>query len=219
MIVVTGAAGTLGKTVCSLLREAGQAVAAVDLGQPDKDAAEAVFGGIDLTEPGQVETVYDRLEADGRKPTGLVNCAGGFDWRPVLESEPDLWERLWRMNVLSAAVSCRAAAGRLGKGGAIVNIAAAAAGHADEGMGPYAASKAGVRRLTEALAAELKPNGVRVNSVSPTIIDTPPNREAMADADFSAWAKPEEVAEAVAFLLSDRASGVTGDDLVVRGRM
>ena len=85
-------------------------------------------------------------------------------------------------------------------------------------MGAYAASKSGVARLTEALAAELLDRGVRVNAVAPSIIDTPLNRRDMPDADFERWVAPEALAEVVAFLLSPAARAMTGALLPVTGR-
>jgi NAD(P)-dependent dehydrogenase (short-subunit alcohol dehydrogenase family) len=85
-------------------------------------------------------------------------------------------------------------------------------------MGAYAASKAGVHRLAEALAEEQKRRGIRVNAVLPSIIDTPANRADMPDADHSAWVRPDELAEAMLFLLSPAASGVTGALVPVSGR-
>jgi NAD(P)-dependent dehydrogenase (short-subunit alcohol dehydrogenase family) len=86
-------------------------------------------------------------------------------------------------------------------------------------MGAYAASKAGVHRLTEALAEELKSKDVRVNAVLPSVIDTPANREDMPDADFSAWVTTGEIAKVIAFLLSSDSSGVTGALIPVPGRV
>ena len=86
-------------------------------------------------------------------------------------------------------------------------------------MGAYAASKAGVARLTEALAEELKDRSITVNAVLPSIIDTPANRADMPNADFSRWVKPQAIADVIVFLLSDRASAVTGALIPVPGRV
>ena len=89
---------------------------------------------------------------------------------------------------------------------------------AGSGMGPYAASKAGVHRLTEALAAEHKGN-ITVNAVLPSIIDTAANRASMPKAEFSKWVTPQELAEVILFLVSDAASAVTGALIPVSGRV
>ncbi|MFZ4608140.1 MAG: SDR family oxidoreductase, partial [Caulobacter sp.] len=102
--------------------------------------------------------------------------------------------------------------------GRIVSVGAGGAVKAAAGMGAYAASKAGVHRLTESLAEELK-GRVTVNAVLPSIIDTPTNRADMPDADFAAWVTPDEVAQAILWLASDAASGVTGALLPVSGRV
>jgi NAD(P)-dependent dehydrogenase (short-subunit alcohol dehydrogenase family) len=86
-------------------------------------------------------------------------------------------------------------------------------------MGPYAAAKAGVMRLTEALAEELKASGITVNAVLPSIIDTPQNRADMPKADFATWVTPDELAEVMLFLASPEASAVTGALIRVPGRV
>jgi NAD(P)-dependent dehydrogenase (short-subunit alcohol dehydrogenase family) len=87
------------------------------------------------------------------------------------------------------------------------------------GMGPYAASKAGVHRLTESLAEELKDANVTVNAVMPSILDTPANRADMPKADFSAWVLPADLASVILFLASEEARAVTGALVPVSGRM
>jgi len=104
-------------------------------------------------------------------------------------------------------------------GARIVNIGAGAAGKAAAGMGAYAASKAGVLRMTEALAEETRDRGLTVNAVLPGIIDTPANRRDMPDADFSRWVSPQALADVIAFLLSDAARAITGAGIPVLGRL
>jgi NAD(P)-dependent dehydrogenase (short-subunit alcohol dehydrogenase family) len=102
--------------------------------------------------------------------------------------------------------------------GRIINVGAIGALQAASGMGAYAASKSGVHRLTEALAAELK-GKITVNAVLPSIIDTAANRASMPKADFSKWVTPQELAQVILFLASDEASAVTGALLPVSGRV
>ena len=102
--------------------------------------------------------------------------------------------------------------------GSIVTIGAAAAARAGKSSAAYAAAKSAVLRLTESLADEFKGEGSRANCVLPGTIDTPSNRAAMPKADPSRWASPEEVAEVIAFLLSDAAAGITGAAVPVTGR-
>ena len=102
--------------------------------------------------------------------------------------------------------------------GRIINIGAMGALQAGAGMGAYAASKAGVHRLTEALAAEWK-GKITVNAVLPSIIDTAANRASMPNADFSKWVAPQELAEVILFLAGDAASAVTGALIPVPGRV
>jgi NAD(P)-dependent dehydrogenase (short-subunit alcohol dehydrogenase family) len=125
------------------------------------------------------------------------------------------------MNVETAANATRAAipALRASGSGRIVNVGANGAVKAGAGMGAYAASKAGVHKLTEALAEELKADGVTVNAVLPSILDTPANRADMPGADVETWVKPDDLAAVILFLASERARAVTGALLPVTGRV
>src|SRR5690606_37346969 len=102
--------------------------------------------------------------------------AGGFAWEKVEGGSLDTWDKLYQMNLRTAVAATQAALPHLPDGGRIINIGANGAVKAGAGMGAYAASKAGVMRLTEALAEELKPRGITVNALLPSIIDTPANR-------------------------------------------
>jgi NAD(P)-dependent dehydrogenase (short-subunit alcohol dehydrogenase family) len=141
----------------------------------------------------------------------VVNLAGGFVWEMIEGGSLDNWDKMYRMNLRTAATSASAALPHLLKsGGAVVNVGAAAAANPGTGMAPYAASKAGIAALTMSLAEELRTRGVRVNAVLPTIIDTPTNRADMPDADTSAWVKPVSVARVIAFLISPDSGAITG---------
>jgi NAD(P)-dependent dehydrogenase (short-subunit alcohol dehydrogenase family) len=223
VVAVTGGFGALGQAVAKKLAEAGAKVALVDyVPAPVGQAAGALhFGGVDLAEAQAATSSMQRIvEAAGRLD-GLVNVAGGFRFDKLESGTLENWDLLYRINVRTAVSSCKAALPHLlasGRG-RIVNIGALGAVKAGAGMGPYAASKSAVARLTEALADELKDRGVTVNAILPSIIDTPANRLDMPDADFSRWVAPSAIAEVIAFLLSDAAAAVTGALIPVAGRL
>ena len=222
MILVTGAAGVLGQAVIATLVARGEAVAAVDLAPMIPAAGQRVsVGGIDLADATAGAALIAQLTgtSGAGSLTGLVNVAGGFVWETVSEGGWASWERMYRINVQTAFEATRLALPALRTSrGAIVNVSAATA-RAGAGMGAYTAAKSAVSRLTEALAAEELTNGVRVNAVMPSVIDTPANRRDMPDANPSRWVSPSEIAEVVAFLLSPAASGVTGALVPVVGRV
>jgi NAD(P)-dependent dehydrogenase (short-subunit alcohol dehydrogenase family) len=223
VILVTGAAGVLGQAVIATLVARGEAVAAVDLAPMIPAAGQRVsVGGIDLADATAGAALIAQLTgtSGAGSLTGLVNVAGGFVWETVSEGGWASWERMYRINVQTAFEATRLALPALRTSrGAIVNVSAAATARAGAGMGAYTAAKSAVSRLTEALAAEELTNGVRVNAVMPSVIDTPANRRDMPDADPSRWVSPSEIAEVVAFLLSPAASGVTGALVPVVGRV
>ena len=128
---------------------------------------------------------------------------------------------MYKLNLRTAVVACQAALPYLlrSANGRIVNVGAMGAQKASSGMGPYAASKAGVAQLTEALADELKDRGITVNAILPSTLDTPKNRSDMPQADFTRWVRLSEAAEVIAFLVSDQASAVTGALIPVAGRV
>jgi NAD(P)-dependent dehydrogenase (short-subunit alcohol dehydrogenase family) len=221
-VIVTGAAGALGRAVAERLAAEGYAVAALDVAATDALPACAAhrLGGVDLTDEASTSRAF--AELGSVSPDGvhaLINVAGGFTWETIADGSKATWDRLYAINVATALNSSKAALPLLRPGGAIVNIGAAAAAKADAGMGAYAASKSAVARLTESLAAELKGKSIRVNAVLPGIIDTPANRADMPDSDFGKWVTPGELAEVIAFLVSEQASGVTGAAIPVVGRI
>ena len=140
-------------------------------------------------------------------------------WETIADGDANTWDRLYSINVRSTVNASHAALPHLSNGASIVNIGAAAAVKAGIGMGPYAAAKSAVARLTESLAEEVKERHIRVSAVPPSIIDTPANRREMPDADYSTWVTGTELANVIAFLLSRQASGVTGALIPVVGRV
>ncbi len=222
VIIVTGALGALGKVVAEAALSRGARIAGIDHAPsqlpPTPERIE--IGGVDLSDPTQAKTAVDAAAKHFGRLDGLINIAGGFAFETVGDGDIATWQRMHALNVLTALNASRAALPHLAKStaGRIVNIGAMGALEAGNGMGPYAASKAGVHRLTEALANEWK-GKVTVNAVLPSIIDTAANRADMPKADFSKWVTPQELADVILFLASDAASGVTGALIPVGGRM
>ena len=225
VVVITGAAGALGQAVAqAVIERGGSAVLLVRSELPaERYAAAADRVAVcqaDLRVPAAVAAAIDAALARFGRIDALVNIAGDFTYARVEDSPPDTWQAMFDINLMTAVTTSRAVLPHLPRDGSgrIVNIGALAAGKAGAGMGPYAASKAAVARLTEALAEELRPERITVNAVLPSVIDTPRNRHDMPDADFSTWVAPERIAEVIVFLLSGHSGAVTGTLLPVTGR-
>ena len=226
VFAITGAFGVLGCAVARAAAQAGERVALIDFAMAAPEDLPSgpqvlVLSGVDLTDAtasgAAIESVVDRFGG----LDVLINIAGGFSWETHEGGDWNTWHRLFLINVQTAANASRSAIAHLKRSaaGRIVNVGANGAVKAAFGMGAYAASKAGVHSLTQALAEELKADGVTVNAVLPSIIDTPTNRADMADADFATWVRPDELAAVMLFLASPAASGVTGALLPVTGRV
>jgi NAD(P)-dependent dehydrogenase (short-subunit alcohol dehydrogenase family) len=222
IVVVTGASGALGTAVVAAALMKGAKVAGIDhAASTIKASADRIdLGGIDLTDASEARKAIDAAASHFGRLDALINIAGGFAFETTLEGDPKTWQRMYALNVLTALNASRSAIPHLAKSKSarIINVGAMGALQAGAGMGPYAASKAGVHRLTEALAAEWK-GKITVNAVLPSIIDTAANRASMPNADFATWVRPNELAEVILFLASDAASAVTGALLPVNGRV
>jgi NAD(P)-dependent dehydrogenase (short-subunit alcohol dehydrogenase family) len=225
-VVITGAFGALGRAVARAFAASGARLALLDLAPVPEQPLDGVgsdallLGGVDLAEMESTRRAMGAAASRLGAIDVLVNVAGGFRWERLEDGDPATWDQLYAMNLRTAVVCCKAALPALlgRRAGRIVNIGAGAAARAAAGMGAYAASKAGVQRLTESLAEELKDRGVTVNAVLPGIIDTPRNRADMPGADFSRWVAPEAIADVIVFLASDAARAVTGAAIPVTGR-
>ena len=213
-VIVTGGFGVLGQAVAEAFAAAGDKVARIDFAPiAAKPVAGSLdIGGVDLTDAAATAKALDTVRAEHGGIDVLVNVAGGFTWETLEAGSIDTWARMQSINLISNATITKAALADLkaSDAGRIVSIGAGAAIKAAAGMGAYTASKAGVHRLTEALAEELVGTSVTVNAVLPSIIDTPTNRADMPDADVSQWVKAEAVADVILFLASPAARAVTG---------
>jgi NAD(P)-dependent dehydrogenase (short-subunit alcohol dehydrogenase family) len=215
-IVITGAAGTLGQAAAAAANGYGASVVGLDIVTGFSAPAVAEYHAVDLTDRAATAACIGGLDAFD----ALVNIAGGFAMG-TSASEPDdeQWNWMFRINVdtlrnaVMAAVPTLAARDHA----AIVNIGALGAVSGQAAMSAYGAAKSTVMRLTESLSEELKGDGINVNAVLPSIIDTPPNRQAMPEANFSQWVAPEKLAEVICFLASERASAINGALLPVKG--
>jgi NAD(P)-dependent dehydrogenase (short-subunit alcohol dehydrogenase family) len=219
-VVVSGGTGALGRAVTAAFLGANDRVIVpwIDV----KERAELERAEADALKESRLELVEaDVAEASGAAAVAaaagpvdvLVNGVGGFaGGSTVWETELDVWDRLYRMNVRTAVALSRAVLpGMIARQrGSIVNVASEAALARPAGLAAYSASKDAVLVLTETLQRETLPHGIRVNAISPSTIDTPANREAMPDADFSTWTAPASIASVVLLLASDGASSVRG---------
>jgi len=204
-IVVTGGKGALGGAVVAWLAQRGAIVHVPDIAT------------VDLSNEAQAAAYYAALPA----LWASIQLAGGFAMSPIADTTLADFEKQWRMNTVTCFLSCREAVRAMrkaGSGGRIVNVAARPVIVPAPGVTGYAAAKAGVAAITQALAAELAGERILVNAVLPSIIDTPANRAAMPAADHDAWPKPREIAETIGFLASPENTLTSGTLVPVYGR-
>jgi NAD(P)-dependent dehydrogenase (short-subunit alcohol dehydrogenase family) len=209
-VVVTGGTGALGRAIVRLFLDQGNRVVVPWIVKAEREAlardehealaaARLVLVEADVADEAGADEVA-REAADTRV---LVNGVGGFaGGAPVDETDLELWDRMYRINLRSAVAMCHALVpGMRRRGrGVIVNVASRAARDLPAGLAAYSASKAAIVVLTETLQKEVESDGIRVHAVVPTTIDTPANRSAMPDADFSSWTEPSEIASVVGWL-------------------
>ena len=225
-VVLTGAAGALGTAVAQHFIDAGARVALLDHNLAHLAAAY----------PGQAESGHHLLvEADVTSEAGmhaaartildafrrvdvLVHVAGGFEMgEPVHALTRASWDRMMDLNAWSFVTVTRDLIPHMlaNRKGRVIAVSARAAAHGAATMGAYGASKSALQRLVEALSAEVAAHGVSVNSIAPTIMDTPANRSAMPQADRSTWVPTAMAARVIGFLASEEGGWIHGQHLVV----
>jgi NAD(P)-dependent dehydrogenase (short-subunit alcohol dehydrogenase family) len=218
-IVVLGGAGNLGRAVTSRFRADGASVLAAD-SRPPSDAirqAGVDYATVDALNEASVEAVLAASPA----PAAVVNLIGGYTPpQPLPGLDIGVLREQLELNLVTAAIVTKYALPALAArdGGALVHVSSRVAVQSGENGFAYSVSKLGVVRLVEAAAAEGRGQGVRVNCIMPSIIDTPVNRAAMPDAAHHRWPKPAELAAVLAFLVGDDAVLISGAAIPVYGR-
>jgi NAD(P)-dependent dehydrogenase (short-subunit alcohol dehydrogenase family) len=227
--LVTGVSqdGQVGQAVARALAGKGAALAICARTQSNVEArakelrqagARVLPLAANLTDESQVRELVKRTLDEYKKIDILVNLAGGLTrYKPAVEHSLDDWNHELGNNLLSAFLTSRAVFPHMrdGRGGSIINFARAGLSQAN--MVAYNCAKAGIEALTRTLALEGRDFGIRVNAVAPGLVDTASNIAAMKPKDLKRWAKREDIAEAVAFLASDAAAGITGQMIPVTG--
>lgn len=224
-VLVAGGTGALGAGVLRALLETGRPVTATWLVERERERVEAAFGAdarltlvqADLMEPEGAEAAVAATPDLG----AVVNLVGGYAAGPLAhETDLETYERMLALNLRPGFTLTRAAFPRLleAGGGAYVGVSARPALNPFPGSAPYSTAKAAVLAFVRALDADYRSHGIRCNAVLPSVIDTPANRAATPDADFSKWVDPYEIGRVVRFLVSDECGPTSGAAVPVYGR-
>src|SRR5690242_1155225 len=228
--LVAGGTGALGRAVSAAFAREGARVIVTYRRQPEFDEFRSQFGAmsegfmgvmVDATDATAVALALKHVLTNTGAVDILVNTIGGYHGgKQIWEEDPASYEQMMSLNLKAGFVLAQAvvpAMIRQGRGW-IVHVASRAAYGKSPGAALYSASKAGALALFDSLAEEVKAYPINVNSVVPSIFDTPANRRAMPAADYENWPKPEEIAEVILFLCSPQARIIHGAAIPVYGR-
>ena len=220
-VVVTGGTGFLGSAVTQALLDAGAACHVTYV--TEKERERFTLGqrvGVHRVNCENEQEVAEFYESLG-EVWGSVHTVGGFAMASVEKTSAEQMLQMFGVNAMTCFLCCREGAKAMrksGRGGRIVNVAARPAVTPVGGMIAYSTSKAAVASITQCLGEELKAEGILVNAVVPSIMDTAANRRAMPDADFSKWPTVQQVAQAIVFLASPGNALTSGALLPVYGK-
>jgi NAD(P)-dependent dehydrogenase (short-subunit alcohol dehydrogenase family) len=224
--LITGGTGGLGAAVVDAFLAAGWRVAVPWIYEseleraPEREGLELVRA--DLFEPDEVARAVRAATAEPAAPLrAVVNLVGGFDAPGnVVDVPVERFERQFQLNLRPTYLVCQAAIPQLlaAGGGAIVCVSSRAGLHPFAGAAGYCASKAAVLAFAKALDAEHAEQGLRVNAILPSQIDTPANREAMPPDEHHKLVPPQQVARAILFLCSEDSAATSGAGVPVYGR-
>jgi len=229
LALVAGGTGGLGRAVSLAFLEEGAKVVVTYRDQKEWDELKAISAAsisslaghrVDVTDSAGVGELVQKVVVEYGHLDVMVNTVGAYAGGMKLwETDPKVFDQMLTLNLRAGYTLLRAVVPEMlkQKQGAIISVASKAALDHAAGAAAYAASKAAAVAMIDSLAADLKGSGVRVNSILPSIIDTPANRSAMPNADFAQWPKPEEIARVILFLCSDDARLIHGAAVPVYG--
>ncbi|HEY3061336.1 MAG TPA: SDR family oxidoreductase [Chloroflexota bacterium] len=240
VVLVTGGAGRIGPVICATFAREGAALGVLDIDGPRaeataaalcKDGARAVAVAADVSSATDVERALNEVTAALGPVDVLVNAHGIAPNRPLLDANPDEWDRTFAVNTRGTMLTCRAVGNQMrarGHRGAIVNVSSGAATSARLGAAGYSGSKAAINMLTQALAIELGPFGIRVNAVAPGLVTdtalhsddpslTPYMRMMLDMTPLGRTGAPSDIAEVVVFVASERNAWMSGSIVDVSG--
>lgn len=223
-VVITGTNGALGGTVAEHFVSEGVEVVGLDISYDSENLAEQsanlYVAKLDATDPDQVRDMFAKIAQERGGVDAVIHCAGGFRWSKFDEvSDADI-DFLLNVNLRSTMYMVREAiavmkeAGR----GRVVVVSSRSTLNPGVGEGAYAATKAGINAIVKSVAAEVAADDITINAILPSIIDTPPNRAEMPDADFSTWVKRDQLAGIIDMLVGPGGDAINGALLPVSGR-
>lgn len=228
--LITGGTGALGRAVTTAFAEAGATVAVtyvVDGEVPEcKECLGAradapLFIKANVTVEAEIQKLIQTLTQRFGRIDILLALVGGYVGDlPVAQLPEATWDHMMNLNLKSAFLCCKHVVPVMQRkgGGRIVTVSSRAAIKVFPGISAYAVSKAGILTFTETLASEVLKDNILVNAILPSVIDTPANRKAMPNADYSAWVKPEDIARVLLFLCSEASREISGAAIPVYGR-
>lgn len=231
VVIVTGATGNVGSAVVRAFAEAGARIALVDRNADQIASLITELGGdtesykgfpADLNSAEAVDNLINHVIDHFGQIDALVHTVGGFRMGdPVHAARMDTFDLMMNLNARMLYLVCGKVAAYMvetATPGSITAVIARSHAKGAKNQAAYTASKAAAARIIESMALELRDHNIRVNGVSPSIVDTPPNRESMPNADFDKWVKPEEIGDLMVFLASDAASAIMGANIEISGR-
>ncbi len=222
-IVITGAAGALGRATVQHFLDDGARLALIDHRMehlldvfPGLDKSQHLLLEADVTSVPAMEDAAAKILAAFKHVDALVHIAGGFEMgEPVHALSRAAWDRMMNLNAWSfvAVLQSMAPAMKERGAGSVIAVSAKTAARGAAEMAAYIASKSALQRLVEAAASELAPHGICINSIAPSVLDTPANRQAMPDANPAAWVSTAVAAQTIGFLASPAAAALNGQHL------